>query len=326
MRVESSVTAITWLPFAALDALPDLPLGIAVAHYDEPPPERIRDLARLRDADAFREANELRAWIEVDEGEIVAYGREGTGFVTDAGLGAGPQVAFPSIEFPVLRPEPDVGEGCARFVQTVGGRIGMPVPRRLRGRPYFHIGSVVAWTTVELVLHANGRAEGRLVAASPFPRHSVYDGDGLLVEEHGGADPSAIYGDPAAGATPWTGDDTVDAMEAELDEELTRVVLGSGLKLDRRRLRAEEVLVEQGDEGAEMFLLLDGVLDVEVDGRTVAQVGSGALLGELAVLGAGRRTATLRAARACRIAVLAAHQVEGSKLAQLALVRRRAGD
>ena len=47
MRIESSVTAVTWLPFAALDALPNMPLGFAVAHYDEPPGER---LARPRHA------------------------------------------------------------------------------------------------------------------------------------------------------------------------------------------------------------------------------------------------------------------------------------
>ena len=44
-----------------------------------------------------------------------------------------------------------------------------------------------------------------------------------------------------------------------------------------------------------MFMLLDGVLQVEIDGEPVAEIGSGAVLGELAVLGDGRRTATLRA-------------------------------
>ena len=49
--------------------------------------------------------------------------------------------------------------------------------------------------------------------------------------------------------------------------------------------------------------------------------GSGAVLGELAVLGDGRRTATLRAVRASRVAVLAGT----SRLAELALARRTAG-
>jgi hypothetical protein len=60
MRIESSVTAITWLPFAALDRLPELPIGIAVAHYDEPPGDVLGDLDAWRDADRFREANQLQ--------------------------------------------------------------------------------------------------------------------------------------------------------------------------------------------------------------------------------------------------------------------------
>ncbi len=82
-----------------------------------------------------------------------------------------------------------------------------------------------------------------------------------------------------------------------------------------------ECLVEQGEAGTDMFMLLDGVLQVEIDGEPVAEIGSGAVLGELAVLGDGRRTATLRAVRASRVAVLAGT----SRLAELALARRTAG-
>jgi hypothetical protein len=330
VRVESSVTAITWLPFAALDALPNMPLGFAVAHYDEPPGELLGDLDRMREADAFREANELRAWIEVDDGEILAHGRDGRGVVAGVGLGlSAEQVAFPAVEFPVIQPEPEVGEGWVRFSQTVGGRIGLPAPRTISGKPYFHIGSALAWTTLELLIHADGGAEGRLVAASPFPRHSVYDATGTLVGEHGLSDFDGWYQDAFGQPTPW---DTVDApdvaaaIEAQLEEELTRVAIGSGAKLPRLRLQRGETLVEQGESGADMFLLLDGVLDVEIDGETVAQVGSGALLGELAMLGDGRRKATLRAVRVCRVAVLPAEEVRKSGLAALALRRREALD
>jgi hypothetical protein len=310
MRIESSVTAITWLPFAALDALPNMPLGFAVAHYDEPPGDRLRDLDQLREADAFREANELRAWIEVDGGEIVAHGRDGRGVVSGArpDLG-GDQVAFPVVEFPVIRPEAEVGEGFVRFQQTVGGRIGLPAPRPLRGKPYLHIGSATAWTTLELTLRADGSSQGRLVAASPFPHHSLYGPDGSLMSEHGVADFDGWYHE-AFEESPWSGGE----LEAELDE----IVLRSGAKLQRRRLDPGEILVEQGEAGTEMFMLLDGVLQVEIDGETLAELGSGAVLGELAVLGDGRRTATLRAVRASRVAVLAGT----SRLAELALARR----
>jgi hypothetical protein len=314
MRIESSVTAITWLPFSVLDAMPDLPLGIAVAHFDEPPPQPLCDVDRLRAADAFREANELRAWISVEKGGIVDHGRGGRTLVAGARIDrANDQIAFPAVEFPALRPEAEVGDGFVRFQQTVGGRIGLPAPRPLRGKPYVHIGSATAWTTLELVIRADGSSEGRLVASSPFPRHSVYGADGSLVSEHGLADYDGWYHESFE-ESPWAGGE----LEGELDEIVLR---SGGAKLDRRRLDPGECLVEQGEAGTDMFMLLDGVLQVEIDGKTLAEIGSGAVLGELAVLGDGKRTARLRAVRASRVAVLAGT----FRLAELALARRTAG-
>ena len=71
MRIESSVTAISWIPSEAVEGLPKIPFTMGVAHYDDPPPDVIEDLDAMREADAFREANELRAFIEVaDDGSI----------------------------------------------------------------------------------------------------------------------------------------------------------------------------------------------------------------------------------------------------------------
>jgi CRP-like cAMP-binding protein len=53
-------------------------------------------------------------------------------------------------------------------------------------------------------------------------------------------------------------------------------------------------------------------------------VGAGAVLGELAVLGDGRRKATLRARQACRVAVLPGEALGATDLARLALERREA--
>ena len=59
-------------------------LGIPYREDDEPPPDRLShgDLGRLRDADRFREANELRAWIEVEDGAVVGAGYGGGGLET----------------------------------------------------------------------------------------------------------------------------------------------------------------------------------------------------------------------------------------------------
>ncbi len=59
MRIEGSVTAISWIPSEAIEGMPKLPFELGVGHYDEPPPDRLShaDLGRLRDEDRFREAN-----------------------------------------------------------------------------------------------------------------------------------------------------------------------------------------------------------------------------------------------------------------------------
>ena len=72
-----------------------------------------------------------------------------------------------------------------------------------------------------------------------------------------------------------------------------------------------------------LFLVLDGMLDVEVDGEVVAEVGPGAVLGVHAALEGGRRTATLRAATRCRVVVVAQHDLDPAALAAIASGQRR---
>ena len=319
MRFDATATAITWLPFAALDRLPAVPLELAIAHHDEPPPQVVPDVDELRRRDAFREANELHAWIKVDGGEIVDYGQTGRGL-----LGEGPepeahQVAFVAVEFPVIQPEPEVGDCWVRFVQTSGGRIGLPAPRAVAGRRYFQIGAVAAWTTLELVLRTDGTADAKLRAASPFPRHSLYGSDRQLVDVFGSVD---LQFDEDS---PWQQETAAfaDSVESELERRLAESILRRGVALVRRRIPRGEALVEQGQPGRDLFVLLDGVLDVEIDGEVVAQIGSGAILGERAALGDGRRTATLRAVRACRVAVIRPEDISRNELSEISSKRTR---
>src|SRR4029453_4529558 len=90
-----------------------------------------------------------------------------------------------------------------------------------------------------------------------------------------------------------------------------------------RRLEAAETLVEQGDTGTDVYLLFDGVLMVEIDGKPVTELGPGAVVGEMALLEGGRRTATLRAVTPCRIAVVAGEQLDRDALAEVARARRQ---
>ncbi|MDQ3858556.1 MAG: hypothetical protein M3327_08950 [Actinomycetota bacterium] len=90
---------------------------------------------------------------------------------------------FPAVEFPVIQPDPEVGDGWVRFVQTVGGRVAGPAPHPLPGEPY-------------------------------------------------------------------------------------PLIAKPGVAITRRRLGPGETLIERGNPGDDLFVVLAGALDVEVDGRT----------------------------------------------------------
>ena len=94
MRIESSVISLSWIPLGAMEgAGTELAFRLGIAHYDPPPPEVLEDLEALKVADRFRFANDLRAWIEVDDGRIVDYGHAGGGLIgatTSAGESSSP--------------------------------------------------------------------------------------------------------------------------------------------------------------------------------------------------------------------------------------------
>jgi len=328
MRVEKSVTAISWIPSEAIEGLPKVPFELGIGHYDEPPPDRLapEDLPRLRDADRFREANVLRGWIEVEDGKITGYGHAGDALVGSTTFRLGPKdVIFAGVAYEMLRPEPEVRDDAVRFVQTVGGRAGFPAPRRVRGKPFFRVRGATAWTTLALTIRADGSYEHELVGASPFPRHWVYDDEGRLVLKAGTIDFKTWYREAHGENTPWGDEDSpavVTAAESELERRLSSEIMRGGAAPKRRRLEQGESLVEQGAPGDELYLLLDGVLSVEVDGDEVAEVGPGALLGERALLEGGTRMATLRATTPCRVAVVPGDAVDRAALEELAEGRR----
>jgi len=329
MRFEGSVTAISWIPSEAIEGMPKLPFELGIGHYDEPPPDRIADgdLERLRDEDRFREANLLRGWIEVEDGKIADCGYDGGGLVGSTTFRLGPKaIVVPGVAFEILRGEPEVSGDRVRFVQTVGGRAGFPAPRRVSGKPFFQVRSATAWTTLALTIRADGTAEHELVGASPFPRHWIYGNDGELAHKSGTVDFKTWYRESHTDRTPWGDEDSpavVAAAESALERELSRDVLGGGENLKRRKLDEGDVLVEQGDEGSDVYLLLDGVLGVEVDGEPVAEMGPGTMLGERASLEGGKRTATLRARTKARVAIVPAERLAPDQREALASGRRR---
>ena len=326
MRFESSVTAISWIPSEAIEGMPKLPFELGIGKYDEPPPDRLEegDLERLRAEDRFREANLLKAWVEVEDGKIVDHGHAGAGLVGSTTFRLPFKVVFRGVAFDVLRPEPEVGVDSVRFVQTVGGRAGFPAPRRVSGKPFFRIQSATAWTTLALTIGADGRSYHEVLGASSFPRHWIYDRHGNLVEKTGTVDFKKWYREAHGDNTPW-GDEESEAFvtqaESALERELSRDLMTAGIEMERSTIEPGDTLVEQGEPGNELYLLLDGVLAVMVDGEEVAEIGPGAVVGERASLESGKRTATLMARTRCRVALIPPEVIDRQEMEDLAATR-----
>ncbi|MDP8992286.1 MAG: cyclic nucleotide-binding domain-containing protein, partial [Actinomycetota bacterium] len=286
MRHASSVLSISWLPSESVRGLPKMPFGAGITHYDDPPPDVITgpdDLEALRAASRFRFANHLQAWIEVEDGRVVGQGQSGGGHMGITRVSLGRSLAFQAVALPDIRPEPETGDGWVRFTQTAGGRAPLPAPRRVAHPPFVQITSPLVWTTLQLTLHADGSAEHGLVGASSVPRHWVYDASGRLSHKSGLVDFKDWYHHAFGRHSPWGDEDSpavVTEVETALERHLSLTIMRGGAKPKIRKVKEGAALVEQGQPGDELYLLLDGVLGVEVDGEPVTEVGPGAVLGE----------------------------------------------
>lgn len=88
-------------------------------------------------------------------------------------------------------------------------------------------------------------------------------------------------------------------------EDLSRSPLLSGLTDEAREVLAERLEIEEFDAGRRLvtegrvgysfYLIDEGTVSVEHDGRSVRRLGPGDYFGEIAILGEGRRTATVTA-------------------------------
>jgi CRP-like cAMP-binding protein len=67
-----------------------------------------------------------------------------------------------------------------------------------------------------------------------------------------------------------------------------------------REFAEGDTLMAEGNFGHCLYLIEDGSADISVDGNTVAQVGAGEVIGEVAVVASGRRTASVVATSTVR--------------------------
>jgi hypothetical protein len=326
-RFESSVTSVSWIPSEAITGPSKILFELGVTHYDEPPPDRLEDLEQLRTSDRFREANELRGFIEVEDGRIVRAGHLGQGHIGATTVRVGPAaLRFPAVHLSDIQAEPEVSAASARFVQTVGGRMGLPTPRPVPHPPFVQFWPSIAWTTLALTINADGSSSHELVGASPFPRHWIYDNEGRLVQKSGVIDFGTWFNNSFGQRTPWGEQDSpavVAEVESALERSLSSAIMRGGAKPTIRSIAEGENLVRQGQGGTEVFLILDGIFVVEVDEKQVAEVGPGAVVGERAGLRNGTRTATLWARTPGRVASVPNDALDPQALGSLAAEHQR---
>jgi CRP-like cAMP-binding protein len=104
------------------------------------------------------------------------------------------------------------------------------------------------------------------------------------------------------------------ARKDEKLELLRRIPLFAGLNrrqierlgqlTDEVDIPAGRVLMRQGDRGDELFIVVEGELRIERDGRSVAVRMPGDFVGEIALVDHGPRTATVTAAQPTRVLVV----------------------
>ena len=326
-RIESSVTAVSWIPSEAISGPSKIPFELGVTHYDEVPPDHLDDLEELRTTDRFREANELRAFIEVEDGRIVNAGHIGQGHIGATTVRVGPAaMRFPAVHLPDIQSDPEVDTRSARFVQTVGGRMGLPTPRPVPHKPFVQFWPSIAWTTLALTINADGSSSHELIGASPFPRHWIYDHEGRLVEKSGVIDFGKWFNNSFGDRTPWGEQDSpavVAAVESALERSLHEGIMRGDAKPTILKLADDEILVRQGQPGTDVFLILDGIFVVEVNDEEIAEIGPGAVVGERSALADGVRTATLRARTPARVAAVPRDALDEEALGSLAASRAR---
>lgn len=70
---------------------------------------------------------------------------------------------------------------------------------------------------------------------------------------------------------------------------------------DARDVQAGEVLFDQGDSGDAMFAVVEGNVELSLNGIVIEDVGPGGILGEMALINPAPRTARATARTAARV-------------------------
>ena len=316
-RVEATATCLSWIPPQAVEGAFKVPFGLGIAHYDQPPPDSAPDIADLLAADAIRFANQLRAWIEIRDGEITDYGMSGHGRLGSTTVRLGSRaLTFAGVALPDLDAPPEVHPGRVRFALTAGGHTGAMIPRHIRHPPFVRLTAPIAWSTVALTMCADGSSRAELAGASCFPRHYLYDTEGNLTYKSALISYRHWLRRAEHEDSPWSGAAhpvPVAHVRDAAERSLADTILVSG-GYRQHRLPTGARLSEAPIAETEVHVLLDGLLAIEFDGKPIAEVGPGAIFDPAKRTQVSKEHVTVRAKTPCRLAVLARDQLDSDAL------------
>jgi len=317
MRYEATATCLSWIPPTAVEGMFSLPFGLGVAHYDQPPPDEQPDVAALLAADAIRLANQLHAWIEVEDGHVTGHGMSGGGRLGSTTLRLRTRgLTFAGVALPDLAPPPEVRGDRVRFTQTAGGHTGAPVPRAVPRPPFWRLTAPVAWSTIALTLGADGSSQTEIAAASPFPRHYLYDGTGRLARKTAVIRYKEWIQRSDLRDSPWGGGGEpvpVADVRSAAERSLADAILVSA-NYRQHGLPEGVLLSDRPIAPSKVHLLLDGLLLLEIDQQPAAEAGPGAIFDPAMRTPYSTQHVTVRAKTPCRLAVLPRDQLDSQAL------------
>ena len=88
---------------------------------------------------------------------------------------------------------------------------------------------------------------------------------------------------------------------ASCSQKELRLIAKAGTEI---RMTAGTMIIDQGQTGREAFVVIDGSVTVKRNGRKVATLGPGAMVGELSLIDHGPRTATVVCETDCDLLVI----------------------
>jgi hypothetical protein len=143
---------------------------------------------------------------------------------------------------------------------------------------------VPAALRVSAIAGADGSTGHELVGASSFPRHWIYDADGKQAGKSALIDFKTWYRTATPRRSPWRRhENAVLTAEAETPRErrLSQVIMRDGLgqKPKPAKVTAGTTIMAEGEAADNIVLVLDGMVQVEVGGTALAELGPGVILG-----------------------------------------------